>query len=129
MEPAAFCFGTLSVRKLKELAGTHGVDISSCLERSEIVDAIRRAGLREHTATPPSTTHLPEQTGPSRDHYDELSISQLKRVAKERGVDVSTCTRPASWDATLTQKFGATHWKDSLRRTDRRRRRRRRRTI
>ncbi|KAJ1461351.1 hypothetical protein M885DRAFT_268329 [Pelagophyceae sp. CCMP2097] len=93
MAEVAFCFGAMSIKKLKEVAGKHGVDIRGCYEKAEIVAALRLSGLRDHQAERPARAQESPATPPkpAGDAYDVLSISQLKRVAKERRVDIANC--------------------------------------
>jgi hypothetical protein len=92
------------------------VNIRGCFEKEDIIQALRGAGLKEHTTAPPIASpekHLPvfgtsgssssyaSATAPSRERQSqadglaELSISQLKRVARERKVDISRCFEKA----------------------------------
>lgn len=82
MTPTTFCFSSLSIKKLKQVAAIHGVDLRGCVEKVEIVEALRSAGVREHAPHPPRQRGRP---------LTELSTTELKARAREAGVDLTTC--------------------------------------
>ena len=93
------------------------MNIRGCFEKEDIIYALRSAGVKEHTNAPPistpekgaiwgsssggSSSSYASAPAPSReprspaDGLAELSISQLKRVARERKVDISRCFEKA----------------------------------
>ena len=116
-----FSLDKLSIKKLKALAGRNNVSLRGCFEKSDIIKTLRDAGVKEHSGPPPATSSSNEATPRHAQQYNAtvpgqaytsaysspmpsarkprskeadlqaLSISQLKRVARERRIDTSHC--------------------------------------
>ena len=126
-----FSLDKLSIKKLKALAGRNNVSLRGCFEKSDIIKTLRDAGVKEHSGPPPATSSSNEATPRHAQQYNAtvpgqaytsaysspmpsarkprskeadlqaLSISQLKRVARERRIDTSHCFEKADLIAAL----------------------------
>ena len=126
-----FSLDKLSIKKLKALAGRNNVSLRGCFEKSDILKTLRDAGVKEHSGPPPATSSSNEATPRHAQQYNAtvpgqaytsaysspmpsarkprskeadlqaLSISQLKRVARERRIDTSHCFEKADLIAAL----------------------------
>lgn len=72
-----------SISELKRLAHANNVDISSCVEKGQIIGALNVAGVRA-----PKKGSATSSGGVS---WEKLSISELKKIARDKNVDVSMC--------------------------------------
>ena len=126
-----FSLDKLSIKKLKALAGRNNVSLRGCFEKSDIIKTLRDAGVKEHSGPPPASSSSNEATPRHAQQYNAtvpgqaytsaysspmpsarkprskeadlqaLSISQLKRVARERRIDTSHCFEKADLIAAL----------------------------
>jgi len=99
-------FEKFSISQLKKLAREHQIDISTCTDRRCLVDALAAAGIHptqriERDSGSKPSQDIPRPTLEKRstycepkqtDLFEEFSISQLKRMAWERHIDISTCS-------------------------------------
>ena len=130
-----FSLDKLSIKKLKALAGRNNVSLRGCFEKSDIIKTLRDAGVKEHSGPPPATSSSNEATPRHAQQYNAtvpgqaytsaysspmpsarkprskeadlqaLSISQLKRVARERRIDTSHCFEKADLIAAAQELF------------------------
>ena len=72
---------SLSVKSLRQLCHNLGVDISTCVEKTEIVSAVAGSGLASVVETPCLTL----------EGLQEMRVGALKQMARCIGVDISAC--------------------------------------
>ena len=72
--------------QLKRSLTKQGVDISGCLEKSDLVDRCMKASVQSKGPVPtgPGTNSTGED-------FSALSVTELKRRLKEKGVDCRDC--------------------------------------
>jgi hypothetical protein len=81
-EDPSEAFQNYTIQQLQALAQDANVDLSSYLERREMVDAFVSAGIRGTAADPAALSpHM----------FLTWSVAQLRAVASEANIDVSTC--------------------------------------
>eukprot|EP00927_Polykrikos_kofoidii_P068843 TRINITY_DN64194_c0_g1_i1.p1 TRINITY_DN64194_c0_g1~~TRINITY_DN64194_c0_g1_i1.p1 ORF type:complete len:484 (-),score=82.35 TRINITY_DN64194_c0_g1_i1:293-1639(-) len=94
---------TLSQSKLKLIAKNRGVSLQGCLEKSDIVTALRAAGVEDNaikslgatsSMPPPSPSPSPgpaESSEPSGKRLEDLTLSKLKALARLKAIRVTGC--------------------------------------
>lgn len=83
-------FEGVSISQLKKTARDNNVDISTCSDRNDLVNALSAAGL-----SPPG------KGDSTKDRFDDFSVSELKTLARANRVDIASCVEKSQIVAEL----------------------------
>ena len=83
----------MSISQLKALAIEKGVDISKCMEKRELIEAIHAQISGSSGEDSKTKNPITKSAANSENDIQNMTISQLNALAMEKGVDISKCIK------------------------------------